>query len=77
LTQYAEPVTGFTTASRHFAGAAAVSFDWVAVVSAGWVAVSPDCATMGNIVTPNATMSVLRSFTIFFLHLRFEVSVFA
>jgi hypothetical protein len=51
-------VTGFTTASRHFAGAADVSADWVAVVSA-------DRATMGNtIVTPNATMSVLRYFTI-------------
>src|SRR5207344_2487012 len=40
------------------AGAADVSADWVAVLSA-------DRAAMGNtIVTPNATMSVLRYFTI-------------
>src|SRR6476619_105035 len=65
LRQYAEPVTGFTAASRHFAGAAGVSADWVAVVSEGWVAVSADWAATGsNIATPNATMSVLRCFTI-------------
>ena len=75
--QYAEPVTGFTAASRHFAGAAGVSADWVAVVSAGWVAVSADWATAGsNIATPNATMSVLRCFTISSPY-AFEVSVFA